>query len=142
MTGESGEVASDEFELGNRLCSARKEKVGVMGTEALEVAEEFRECPGLDGGKRGRAVMLVSMVSWLREVEILGSFWKGMLAEMELGRGSGVVHCRGAEQDMATDRCSESRCTRFRKGTGGSSWATRVPRTRLFRGRMCWHDAR
>lgn len=45
LTGESGEVASDELELGHRLWP-RKEKVGVIGVDALEPAEEFRECPG------------------------------------------------------------------------------------------------
>ena len=47
FTGESGDVASDELELGYRLWP-RREKVGVIGVDAIDAPDEFRECPGLD----------------------------------------------------------------------------------------------
>lgn len=46
VAGESGLVTSDEVELGQRLWP-RVEKVGVIGEDALEPAEESRECAGV-----------------------------------------------------------------------------------------------
>jgi hypothetical protein len=81
LIGESGEVASDELELGHRLW-LRKENVGVIGVDAFDAPDEFRECPGLDRGKHGDAVILLSMLSLLWKVEILGSFRERMLSKM------------------------------------------------------------
>ena len=80
FTGESGDVASDELELGYRLWP-RRENVGVIGVDAIDAPEELRECPGLDGGKHGNAVILGSMVSPLLEVESLRSCGERMLRE-------------------------------------------------------------
>lgn len=47
LTGESGEVASDELELGH-LVWPRRENVGVIGTDVIDAPDEFRECPGVE----------------------------------------------------------------------------------------------
>ena len=74
-------MASDELELGHRLW-LRKEKVGVMGVDAFDATDEFRECPGLDGDKHGDAAILLSMFSRSIEVEIRGSIGERMLPKM------------------------------------------------------------
>lgn len=47
VVGESGLMTSEEVELGQRLWP-RVEKVGVIGEDALEPAEESRECAGVN----------------------------------------------------------------------------------------------
>ena len=46
VVGESGVLASEELELGPRTW-LRVENVGVTGVDALDVPDEFRECPGV-----------------------------------------------------------------------------------------------
>lgn len=64
LTGESGEVARDELELGHRLW-LRKENAGLMGADAFDAADEFRECSVV---VHVEAVDLASISSALMEV--------------------------------------------------------------------------
>ena len=81
LAGESGEVANEELELGQRLCP-RIENVGVIGGDAIDAPDEFRECPITWYVCDDAAAILLSLSSCLREVESLDSPSEGIATEL------------------------------------------------------------